>query len=253
MKQLNDQDLRGAFLENDEKPIGVGFGKEDLWLRIEQQLPHSRKLHPNWYRSAAAILVLVVLSGWSITLMRYNHIQTINKQLSVSIEEMKCILELQKKQSAESLTLPGKVECKITNNVGQLLERKMESNYLLSENTRLKAEREILISANASINKQLNFLSRENIRWADSLRLVTAKISSTKERPHAEIETPLEPESPKVMKIGPIYTPNVKTEVYMSGLGDKRRGRRLRIQIFSPGEPVDNHPANDVGIFKLFK
>ena len=253
MKRLNDQDIRNAFHENDEKPIGEGLGMEDLWLRIEQQRPKGRVLHPNWYRSAAAILVLVVLSGWSITLVRYNKIQTINKQMIVSIEEMKRMVELQKKQIGESLKLPGKGESKIADNTGQLPEGRITDYLLISENKKLKVEIESLKSANASINKQLNVLSRDNIRWADSLRIVTGKINIAKEVPSAKIVTSRESVGSKEMNIDKIYSPNVKKEVYMSGLEDKHRGRRLRIQIFNPGEPVENNPANDVGIFKLFK
>ena len=63
MNQLDDQKIRSVFSENDERPIEKNLERENLWLRIEQQLPKRRKLHTNWYRSVAAIFVLAVLVG----------------------------------------------------------------------------------------------------------------------------------------------------------------------------------------------
>jgi len=253
MKRLDDQKIRDAFSENEEKPIGQDFEREDLWLRIEQKLPKSRKLHLNWYRSVAAILVLGVLSGWSITLLKYNQIRNANKQLTISIVEMESVLELQKKQIAESSAKPDKELNKIAENTEQLPEKRTGDDLLLLENKKLKAERESLRSTNALLNKQLNILSLENNRWADSLRLVTEKIGSPKEPPVASVKTPHESGRQAENKINIAYSPNTKTELYLSDMGDKRRGRRLKIQLFNPGEPVENNTANDVSIFKLFK
>lgn len=253
MKRLDDQNIRDAFSENEKSPVGQGFEKEALWLRIEQQLPKSRKLHPNWYRSAAAILVLVVLSGWSITLMRYNQIQSVNKQLTTSLEEKEHILELQKKQITERPAEPDRENYKKEENKAQLPEIRIEEDLLLSENKKLKAERESLISKNVLLHEKLNILSFENNRMADSLRLVTEKINEPKELPRTAIETPQVPERQADKKISNAYSQNAKAEVYMSDLPNKRQGRRLKIQLFNPGEPVENNPANDVSIFKLFK
>ena len=248
MNRLDDQKIRSAFSENDERPIGNNFEKEDLWLRIEQQIPKRRRLHINWYRSAAAIFVLVVLSGWSVTLMKYNQIKTANKQLTTSMEEMKCILELQRKQIAESFETPEK-EIRRADNIEQLPEKITADDLLRSENKKLKTERESILFTNVSLQKQLNMLSLENNRRADSLRLVTEKISEPKELPRAAIETPREPE--RQAEKNNTYT--ARMPVYLSGLPEKRQGRRLKIQLFNSGEPVENNRANDAGIFRLFK
>lgn len=249
MKRLDDQKIRSAFSENEERPNGQDFEKENLWLRIEQQLPKRRILHLNWYRSVASIIVLVVLSGWSITLLKYNQIKTVNQQLTYSIEVMESVLQLQKKQIAEIPAKPEKESYKKEEYKAQLSEKRNEQNLLQSENEKLKTERQSLILTNDSLHKRLYLLSLENNLWADSLRSITEKISESKELPLATIETPHEPERPAENR----FYPNAKTEVYVSDLDDKRPGRRLRIQLFNPGEHIENSTEDKVSIFKLFK
>jgi hypothetical protein len=253
MKRLDDQKIRDAFSENEEKRIVQGIEKEDLWLRIEQQLPKSRKLNTNWYRSVAAALIFAVLSGWSITLMRYDQIQSVNKQLTTSLEELERLLELQKKQIAERSVGNEKVNYKKEENKAQVPEKRIEEDHLLSENKKLKAERESLISKNVLLHEQLNILSFENNRRGDSLRLISEKINEPQERSLVTIEKPQVSESQVDRKINNAGLQNAKAELHMSDLPDKRKGRRLKIQLFNPGESVENNSANDVRIFKLFK
>ena len=248
MNQLDDQKIRSVFSENDERPIEKNLERENLWLRIEQQLPKRRKLHTNWYRSVAAIFVLAVLSGWSITFMKYNQIKTINKQLTRSVAETDCELKLQRKQIAESFEKHD-MEVRRAENKPQLPENMTAVDLLRSVNQKLKAERLSLLLTNVSLRKQINVLSMENNQRADSLRLVIEKISETKVLPRPSIEMPHEPE--KQAEKNNTYT--ARMPVYSSGLPEKRPGRRLKIQLFNPGEPVELNRANDVGILKLFK
>ena len=252
MNRIDDQKVRSAFGENDERPIVEDFEKKDLWLKIERNLQKRSMRHLNWYRSAAAILVLVVLSGWSITLLKYNQIKTENRQLTSTIEEKENALELQKKQISASIVNPDK-EISSVGNKDKLEEKSIENVSLLSENAKLKAEKESLARTNASLQKQLHILSQKSNILADSLRLITKKISETEELPRVTIEPPHEPGKKADTKIDDAYSPKAKAKVYMSDLPAKRPGRRLKIQIFNPGEPFENNPTNDVSIFKLFK
>lgn len=253
MKRSDDQKIRDAFSENEEIPIVQEIEKENLWLAIEKQLPKRRKRYLNWYRSAAAILILVVLSGWSITLLKYNQIKTVNKQLTTSVKEMENILDLQKKQIAEIQVNPEKKSSEKVEYKVQLPEKRTGEDHLLSENKKLKDEIEFQVLKIDQLKKQLNILSMENNRWADTLQLVTETTKEPKELPLNAIEPLHKPERQVDNKINTASSDDVKTEVYLSGIEDKRTRRRLRIQLFNPGEPIANNRANDVSIFNLFK
>jgi len=251
MNRIDDQKVRSAFSENDERLIVEDFDKEDLWLKIERNL-QKRSLHRiNWYRSAAAVLILVVLSGWSITLLKYNQIKTTNRQLMSIIDEKENFLEFQKKQLSESLVNPVKEISRAEKKEKSGGESNVDAS-ILSENAKLKAEKESLLMTKAYLNKQLDILSSKNNLLADSLRLFTEKISKPEESPQITFESQNESEKKIDTKINNAYSPNAKAKVYMSDLPVKRQGRRMKIQIFNPGEPFRNS-ANDVSIFKLFK
>ncbi len=168
MKQSVEKQIKNAFESWDNEKNTVGFDKAAVWNSM--QTPKKNKIiYLTWFRAAAIIIILFLISGWGYSYRTNQCLQLSQNQL---------IIELNKAKDYKTEVAQKEVVTKI---IYKTRIKTVESEQAKTALANISAKLENITSENAVLKQLTNSQNLTNKSLKDSINILTTNLSETNE------------------------------------------------------------------------
>lgn len=238
MYLLNDEAFRAAFEESDLNDTDPDFDKSTCWQKLQPKIAGTKVFPIQWYRAAAAVLLLTLFTGWALTFRKYDQVKTLNSELSYSVKELeqrvflqeRLITEYEIRKQANPKEEPEKMRA-----AGK---KKYTADLVLYGHKKEKSRSGAVIASSDTLQHLVIPVPPAAVRQV----IVTEELAELKKKDTAGMIPEIKKNN-KVMLFSGSNQPK-------PSFPQKQPGRRIKIQFYHSQDPVVD---NDENLFSFLK